>query len=725
MFSIISIIGISQENYDSKPWSKCAENGKKTIKISTDGKMIAFPQYFYVDKIDSTTKIINSIKENIIVVDEKGNIIQPNYYYKVQQLDLKKRIERATNLNLEQKNQLDSTLKLFDKNLNAQDYLSNLKLALNTEVEAGWNQNKYSEFFPKEFNTQLFKSNNDSSFIIKINNDKKSANEFLYKYEVSVKSDLINNWFKSTHQNIKKQILEFEISNSNLITYYEANRSTLERSYTNCKENNQSELKKIVEIIKKLNEDGEQIQQKKKSIIAYWDLVWFWYSGKVGQSVGFGSTSNKIVQDSLDKVDAKIKAYESLMSVGALGEDTKNLQYPTISKEYANLVITKKEITETLKNNLENAEKLNKELNKILDDTVKLYSGLIYVSNNKESHFMRSHNFSSEYDEIGTLRKEYYEDEKIHFLVHNSSGVDKNVKLEMTGEYIEKNSPDWVDETNSIFDDLASVKGIEGIQGYVTELNKIKLLNSEKFLMPVPSYDKKDTCLINVGILKILLADYEKGLYDEKFNVFVNNIKRLETPEKNTCLSTLEMQPKSESIKLPAAISYEFNKYKTRTEKEESFTFKNAYKKYNYRYVQVYGGLNYSLTNVQTLDISVDATPLEPKLTSNPLQFVTGVKIYPWGGEIRENKFFQMTKHRIHFNAAVSMPKPLTNLFFGAGFDLYPGIDLNVNLQLMRDNRYKLENGSVTETSYFYRPALSIGTGIDASVFVKAIKFLF
>jgi hypothetical protein len=75
MFSIISIIGISQENYDSKPWSKCAENGKKTIKISTDGKMIAFPQYFYVDKIDSTTKIMTkkAILFNLTIITKFSN----------------------------------------------------------------------------------------------------------------------------------------------------------------------------------------------------------------------------------------------------------------------------------------------------------------------------------------------------------------------------------------------------------------------------------------------------------------------------------------------------------------------------------------------------------------------------------------------------------------------------------------------------------------------------
>ena len=224
-----------------------------------------------------------------------------------------------------------------------------------------------------------------------------------------------------------------------------------------------------------------------------------------------------------------------------------------------------------------------------------------------------------------------------------------------------------------------------------------------------------------------LLKDKLKTFKDEGYAKTWLETYLSAKPKPNVLGQSIEITPESKGYKLSSDVSYTFTTFKADDTVDKTFPFSKAFKHYKRTYVQLYGGINYSAwSNVDRVIIpDEEAEQVDPRIESNPFQFVAGIKIYPCGGVLEDNRFLAINQYRWHLNLGFSIPKPLENIYTGIGYDIVPGWDINLNLQFYRDKEYTIIDGEVEKSRSIYRPAFAIGTGVDVSVFVNAVKFFF
>lgn len=333
-----------------------------------------------------------------------------------------------------------------------------------------------------------------------------------------------------------------------------------------------------------------------------------------------------------------------------------------------------------------------------------LYSGPLYFSSKKQARFMRNHYANQAFKEADKLRKEYYEHEELYYLMHNFNGNEKLFKLEPTGEAIKDHKPGWVSDASKAIDGIGTLLDLG-----ISAIDFAK--GGDKGLL-----GGGDTTAVELDPDSLEELYYKEALR----RVIEANKKTVKTLGK-----TIELKEEKRKFELPATVSYTISEYKKPDgEVKKKYTFDKPFKAYNRERFQIQGSLNWDVLGKERIELDPSGTNLNPSLESNKAQFMAGVKYYPWKSEIEDNHFLVGSLHRLSVIGGMSIPKPLENLYLGAAYDIYPGINVNATCLWYQYEEFEVEDGKVIDTDKRYKPSLSMGIGIDASIFVKLIKLL-
>lgn len=426
----------------------------------------------------------------------------------------------------------------------------------------------------------------------------------------------------------------------------------------------------------------------------------------------------------IKEMETKIAAMDKMMDGGS-GSVTRDFQdvpnnYWAIKKELEE----RKEALDSLKSEINGIESGILAFKKLyLNKEKVLYKGLFYLSSKDKTIMMRNHDASNEFKTLPNQRKIYYEHEDIHYLAHNFKGNLSKYRLEPTGEAITDHKPTWVDDVVSQIDALDGIlaTNVPDMVGFSKSLG----IGAIKLFSPINTKANPHIEAIQtVNDTKELL----QWLHDNEDNlILLNELSIFKTYKSKTTLGqTVELKEKDRSFSLPAKVSYSIKEYKSETEVKKSFDFSNAYNHYRLKRVQLQAGFIVSISPVERLQLDESSTNLDPTIETNPLQFVTSVKVYPWKTDLDDNKLLLLHQRRANLIAGVSIPSPLENVYLGFGYDLVPGLNLNFTTHLYKDFNYKIENGVVAEKRVRYRHApLAVGVGVDLEIFTKTIKLLF
>lgn len=715
----------AQEDYSVKPWKDHGEKIKDSIIIGSNGALLYAPQIIFEEAYRNESKDFDSTQLFRIKTakDEYLKLGQPDLnLFTHAQNDLKKRLRRIQSLNSEQKESIEKILKCYDASLSFEGYKEQVAKILKEEsVDAS-----YAFLFPSNLTAFLKKKNPDSSdYSFQLDAWKRKDAQINYSLVFNSESGtMLRDWYVESLKEWNEFILNSDSLNGNIAKIIEQKSyiDAMFKSYMGkCTKKDSAEVS--VDDIPILEAYNEQLNKHKdlvKNLDNYWKARWIWYESDLTKIPGVEEYNSELKKQET-ALNAQIKVYDSLINAGAMGDGATLGSYDALSMRYAELMKAKEKLDKDLKKEAE-LKAGHANLNDSLFSQKHVhYAGILFLSDRCDLHFMRNHDFKSDYDLMDNQRNAYYNNESIHFLVHNTTGKLDKVKLEMKGVAIENHSIGWVDDVNATLDELNTVKGAEGLEG-ILELANLAYIKNAKIHSNRGEY-KLIPCDSLHALYQRFNKAYDEITIDSSYLASYRTVKAKFNKKQATSWSTIEVDRKSGHIKLPATISYAFNKYKSRTEVAEAYTFDNAYKQYKLKYVQVNAGIAYSLNNPQYLEVTEDSGELSSEIKSDPLQFVAGIKIYPWGGQLDDMRFFRASKHNWHINASVSIPKPLHNFYLGIGYDIVPGWDISLNAQWYRDNRYEIENGQIASKSYFYRFAPAVSMSVDASVFVKAVKF--
>lgn len=734
-----------EETFRVKPWKQYAgyyEQNK--IVISEDGKMIDFPQFLFREKVSE--KYLKDFEYSdgqglFQVVDKEGKSARLDSLKLKSFKELKATLVKLSKLvlideskaNAEElenlKSQLTAMLLSEGKNLN--DYIKSVNNILKGEEPRGG----YAEYFPAKLST-LFNDKGGptekamSTLIVKVKKDPTDESELKYNFEILIS----NPFFELTQSTLNQNWNHYNAFNFAEVCSKEQqllNDLTMEyEQYKNKDVHCAEEYNIFVSRVQGIASDVKKAKERYVlNIKNHWVLSWLWFSGDLNYDPLLSELPNNYTKSDLKAIEAEIEAYRLMLHAASVNNET---DFSKTSKLYAELVLKKEVIEKGLNENEKNEKAKSLKMSKYFREYSTLYAGQFYLSTKSDKHLMRNHDESDGFKQYENQREDYYSFERVHYLSHNHHDS-KKVKLTTSGEVISNHQPSWVSDVNEVFSGLGTAYNVD-VSDALSTISSFQS-KSESLILNT----NKSTCAtkVNENDLSKLTKDIErlKEHLDSveihlrqsvaKSDVY-NLIKYYlnAKPKSIVAGKTIEITPESKGYKLSSEVSYNFTTFKNDGTTDKSFAFSKAFKHYKTSYVQLYGGLNTSLTSVDRVVIAdEDAEQVDPKIESDPFQFVGGIKIYPWGGVIEDNRFMALNKHRLHFNLGFSIPKPLANIYTGIGYDIIPGWNVNFNAQFYQDKEYIIVDGEVDHSRSIYRPAFAIGTGVDVSVFVNAFKF--
>lgn len=781
LFVLTNLFAFAQEEtFRVKPWKKYAgyyEQNK--IVISEEGKLIDFPQFLFFEKvIDKNCKDPKYLFDpNLIQFsnDKEERLSLKQFQMRViNEVEVKLKYilslnnDFAGNWNAEQmskdKKVIESLLRT--QNLTLTGYCSAI-----TKILSGTAINdNYKKVFPDSLYL-MFNSDSASKYFVNalieikathndlpglctckekeiiqcsldahdtlLNNIELKGCNHSGKFNFNIRMD--NPYLKLFENTIAK--VKFYMDSGVVIEYnsiteklaqLDAEFKALETD--KCK----SSYNEVVVLLKSIENSIRNLDSD--PVGNYWSLSWLWFNGKVKDDPFMDELPDvfdtKYSKKDVSKLESKIEAYKLMLNGASASEDARMEEW---ANTYTKLIDRKDSIQEIIKKKDAYAKKYKKLNEKYFFDSSQLYDGIFYLSKRDDKHLMRNHDGSNEFKAYEDQREDYYGFEAIHYLSHNHNNS-KNVKLTTSGEVISNHKPSWVEEANASFDGLNSLFSLdpEIAQSQLKEFlksksQKIEIRDKTK---EFGTFDCEQFGSNDYQILKDDIDSLKKVWDDNKESVRERLLKgkkvdwikmRLELkPVKVVGGKTIEITPESKGYKLSSDVSYTFSTFKDDGTADKAYPFVKAFRHYKKSYVQLYGGLNASLTNVDRVVIAdEDAEQVDPKIESDPFQFVAGIKVYPWGGVIEDNRFMAINKHRLHVNLGFSIPKPLANIYTGIGYDIIPGWNINFNAHFYQDKEYIIVDGEVEHSRSIYRPGFAIGTGMDVSVFVNAVKFFF
>lgn len=126
----------------------------------------------------------------------------------------------------------------------------------------------------------------------------------------------------------------------------------------------------------------------------------------------------------------------------------------------------------------------------------------------------------------------------------------------------------------------------------------------------------------------------------------------------------------------------------------------------NYRF-QLSAGLAYTFGDYYSQS-KAETVNGKIVVTNNVQQyhFVAGVHVYPFKGlYLQDNRFWGVPEERFSLYAGVGIPDPLGNIYVGPSYDLWPGLKITCGANIIKQNRYTIENDVITGSRLHYKTA--------------------
>ncbi len=260
--------------------------------------------------------------------------------------------------------------------------------------------------------------------------------------------------------------------------------------------------------------------------------------------------------------------------------------------------------------------------------------------------------------------------------------------------------------------------------------------------LPCKGIFYRNVCFNNC--LKLYLENYKRSTELKKWFESIKIPVAIEIPKSfsmDTLMHSEWVKPKSTTDKKGAnEISYSIKTNNGKT--TDTLELSKKYKTYDLKRSWPFAGIAYvpSPRNTSVFDAATNTFVSNP----NPeqLDILVGVKYYPFKG-FNQTKTWKSKKQTDYgfpykylrgnsFINSVSVSgslsvryKFLRNYFLGVGFDIIPGLNLQVGGNMYFQNRYELENGKLVKASE--RPLLNRGyfaLTTDVSIMGKFVKFI-
>lgn len=127
--------------------------------------------------------------------------------------------------------------------------------------------------------------------------------------------------------------------------------------------------------------------------------------------------------------------------------------------------------------------------------------------------------------------------------------------------------------------------------------------------------------------------------------------------------------------------------------------------------------------------INVDSTGnrIAIKNSDNFAKFVIGFKIYPWKAFMADDGLIpKYPLRRINIFSGFEVTKPKDNLYFGLGYDIFPGLNVSAGYHVYKQTVYKVVNNQITSSSSGYKGSgFYYGITVDPEVAAGLIKVFF
>ena len=143
-------------------------------------------------------------------------------------------------------------------------------------------------------------------------------------------------------------------------------------------------------------------------------------------------------------------------------------------------------------------------------------------------------------------------------------------------------------------------------------------------------------------------------------------------------------------------------------------------------------GIAYTLNQFQDIANSTDASSPGKVSQEQQTRFIVGIKVFFDKEDIRNTRFCTGTDAygrsliltRLHFDAAVGITSPLSNIYVGMGLDLWPGVSINGGSVFNKYNYSDYVNGQNILNRTLYRTGFYVGLTTDVSVVADLLKLV-
>ncbi|MDN5288034.1 MAG: hypothetical protein JWR38_4308 [Mucilaginibacter sp.] len=146
------------------------------------------------------------------------------------------------------------------------------------------------------------------------------------------------------------------------------------------------------------------------------------------------------------------------------------------------------------------------------------------------------------------------------------------------------------------------------------------------------------------------------------------------------------------------------------------------------RFFQLAAGVavNRSPVTVST----VDTTKKGFKINSadNSSTVILGFKFYPFRSYQRDRSILpRYIEKRVHFSASLSVLHPLDNFYFGGGYDIVPGLAIDLGWNYYKYTAYTISNNTITNTAvnYQWSDKNYISVTLNPVLFTQLVKTFF
>lgn len=371
----------------------------------------------------------------------------------------------------------------------------------------------------------------------------------------------------------------------------------------------------------------------------------------------------------------------------------------------------------------------NARLNNLAEKETILNELKIYASNNKVSAksktvFMRLHNALDKFNfkkyDKPFEKERYVESEELKTVVYN---IPENVTITYTDSVYS------IEET-----EIFTEYGKKQVDAFNTFLNSDAI---KYFRSSGTGGDESNGMASFIASVNDFIRQYAKvkWLLDQSVPADLPELKTYGPKYRSEVFEASEKKEQSYVVK------YTF----TSTKKDEAKPIaKNTFKYtvYKKQYIQFTAGIMYLPNNNNNERIQSEYKNGSFSSKSlKPYDVVAGVKIYPFGLNVR--RWFPVVNtakgnrkilfkrgdlliNRVSLFAGLSVSQEqLKNYFVGGGFEIVPGLGLNVGANFYTTKTYKFDNGVMTkEKEVFKKPSYYVGLTLDPIVLFQVTGIL-